>query len=281
MSQTAFLNLEDLKTIDFAEKAEVEATQQEKCLTVGKIIEKLEALENGEKLKSLLQVLGTETIICRLFWYNEQVFCAIPKIYRNEENKIAFYDAQNDPQPIKSEGQIKFVSYGTEFTLQTQKNLITGHQIIAITTPEQTVAFKVPFGVHSDFQEYINGQYNPENPDAINSIMPNGKGVIPPEAVNYYPRSVRPMSFLQKGETFRVLENLGLDPRQPGATRFRLQQLDDDNNPQGSPFEVWANYSLRQHFSQYGNIPCTVISSQKTEKGTKVKFARADLAKVS
>lgn len=274
--QVPVLNLEDLKAINFSERIIVENSGEDYCFTTSDIINKLG--DSAEELKGILSAFGEETIICRLFLLNEQVYCAIPKIYRDEFDKVTIYDAQNNPQPI--EADINFVSHSTELILQTEKNIIIGQQLIIITTQTQKVGFKVPFGVHSDFESHINEKFLPENPSEIQSMLPNGKGIIPAKVINYYPRAVKPLSNLEVGETFIVTKDLGLDPRRPGATRYCLQKVSEGQEI-GDFFEVWANYSLRQHYQQYGERPCTIISIEPRKNGgTNVKFARADLAKI-
>ncbi len=271
-----FLNLEDLKTINFSETLLVETTQEDCLLTVADIINKLG--EEGSDLGNILRLLGEETVLCRLFFLNDKVYCSIPKIYRDESNNINLYDAKNDPDPIKAD--ISFIEYHTDFTLQTEGNIFSGYQLIAIASENNLAAFRVPFSIHTDFQNTINEKYNPEKPNEIESLMPKSKGAVSPNIINYYPRSVVPMSHLEIGETLQVKGDLGLDPRRPGATRFQVQKM-SENEPIGEIFEVWANYYLRQHYKQYGTIPCTVISKEEKDNRKIIKFARADLARVS
>ncbi|EAZ88157.1 hypothetical protein [Crocosphaera chwakensis] len=274
--QIPFLNLEDLKTIDFSEKALVKTTGEDYCLSVSDVIDKLG--EESEDINNILRLLGEETILCRLFKLKEEVYCGVPKIYRDESNKVKLYDAQNNPQPIDKE--IQFIEYETDYAKQLDDSFIfTGYQTIAIKEGDLTAALKVSTGIFKEWQTTITEQYKK---DSSQVKMPQGKGTIPPQIINFYPRSIVPMSSLEVGQSLIVQENLGLDPRQPGATRFQVQEFNlDINQPVGEVFEVWANYQLRKHYQQYGQTPCTVVDKDKKGDKTILKFARADFAKVS
>ena len=276
MANLPFLNLEDLKTIKFSEIGVVETTEEEHCLSVRDVIEKLG--EESEDINNILRLLGEETILCRLFMLKGEVYCSIPKIYRDESNKVKLYDAQNNPQPIEKE--IKFIQFETDYAKQLDDTFIfTGYQTIMMSEGDFKIALKVPAGIFKEWQITITSQYKK---DSSQIKMPQGKGMIPPKIINFYPRSIVPMSTLEVGQSLIIQEDLGLDPRQPGATRFRVQEFDLTlNQPVGEVFEVWANYQLRKHYQQYGQTPCTAVKKEKKGDKTILKFARADFAKVS
>lgn len=278
MSEVKFFELDNLKVINFSEKSLVELGK-DFYLTTKKLLDKLD--ESSQDIKMILSFLGEDTIICRLFKMNEkeEVYCAVPKIYKDESDEIHLYDAQEKPSPIPVD--LKFYQYQTKFIQQTGDNLILAKQTLILESEDLKVALGVSVGVSPQFKEKIDQQFSPENPQLIDQLMPSGKGCIPSEVVNYYPRLVKPMRNFELGDTLKIVQDLGLDPRRD-ATRYLIQLLDSHLEPSGDPIEVYANYSLREYYQRNGDRPCAVTKKDKKEDGrTIVKFSRADLARVS
>ncbi|MGK7939356.1 MAG: hypothetical protein AB4062_04210 [Crocosphaera sp.] len=278
MSSVNFFELDNLKVINFAEKSLVELGK-DVYLTTKNLLDKLD--ESSQDIKNILSCLGEETIICRLFKMNESsgVYCAVPKIYKDESSEIHLYDALQNPSPIPVD--LKFYQYQTEFIQQTGDNLILAKQTLILQSENFKVALGVSVGVSPQFKEKIDEQFSPEDPQLIEKLLPSGKGCIPVDVVNYYPRLVKPMRNFELGDTLKILEDLGVDPRRD-ATRYLIQPLHFNSEPHGDPIEVYANYSLREYYRLNGDRPCAVTSKDKKEDGrTIVKFSRADLARVS
>ncbi len=278
MSEVKFFDLDNLKVIKFSEKSLVEFGQ-DYHLTTQNLLDKLD--ESSQDIKSILSCLGKETIICRLFKMSESsdVYCCVPKIYKDESSEIHLYDALQIPSPIAVD--LKFYQYQTEFVQQTGNNLILAKQTLILQSDDFKVALGVSVGVSSQFKEKIDNEFSPEDPQLIDKLLPTGKGCIPVDVVNYYPRLVKPMRNFELGDTIKIVEDLGVDPRRD-AQRYLVQPLDSNSEPNGDPIEVYANYSLREYYRINGDRPCAVTSKDKKEDGrTIVKFSRADLARVS
>lgn len=278
MSEVKFFEMDNLKVINFSEKSLVEFGK-DYYLTTQNLLDKLD--ESSQDIKDILSCLGKDTIICRLFKMDEnsEVYCAVPKIYKNESDEIHLYDAQEIPSPIAVD--LKFYQYQTEFIQQTGENLILAKQTLILESEDIKVALGISVGVSTQFKEKIDNEFSPENPQLIENLLPSGKGCIPLDVVNYYPRLVKPMRDFELGDTIKVIEDLGIDPRRD-ATRYLVQLLDSNLDPSGDPIEVYANYSLREYYKHNGNRPCAVTKKDTKEDGrTIVKFSRADLARVS
>ncbi|ACB54360.1 hypothetical protein cce_5014 [Crocosphaera subtropica ATCC 51142] len=278
MSEVKFFELDNLKVINFSEKSLVEF-DQDYYLTTQNLLDKLD--ESSQDIKDILSCLGKDTIICRLFKMDEnsEVYCAVPKIYKDESDEIHLYDAQEIPSPIAVD--LKFYQYQTEFIQQTGENLILAKQTLILESEDIKVALGISVGVSTQFKEKIDDEFSPENPQLIENLLPSGKGCIPIDVVNYYPRLVKPMRDFELGDTIKIIEDLGIDPRRD-ATRYLVQPLDSNLEPNSDPIEVYANYSLREYYKRNGDRPCSVTKKDIKEDGrTIVKFSRADLARVS
>ncbi len=278
MAEAKFFDLDELKVINFAEKSLVE-WGKDFYLTTQSLVDKLD--ESSHDIKRILSFLGEDTIICHLFKMDEEseVYCAVPKIYKDESHEIYLYDAQEKPSPIAV--NVKFHQYQTEFIQQTSDNLILAKQTLILQSEDIKVALGVSVGVSPQFKEKIDEQFSPEDPQLIEKLLPSGKGCIPTDMINYYPRPVKPMRNFELGDTLKIVQDLGLDPRIDGS-RYLVQLLDSKLEPNGAPIEVYANYSLRKYYQRNGARPCAVTSKEKKKDGrTIIKFSRADLARVS
>lgn len=269
----SLFKLNNLKSIPFTqEKSQVQKTREDVVLTVKEVLDKI-----GEKsvarLKPILLSLGENTTLCRLFFLNDGVNLSLPKIYIDEEQKLFLFDANSSPKPINI--PLEFSQYTTEFIRQETNRIVIGEQIIKVNFDNTTAALAVPIGLEDS---YIKSLIEIDSKgESIQEHLHKGKGVIPSNLVKYYPRPYKPNSQFEKGESYQILEDLGNDPRYDNAIRYRLQQL-NGNQPVGEPFEVLANYSLQQHWKQFGSISCTVIDKVEKERGFSVKFAMSDLA---
>lgn len=264
ISQFELINLKNIPFSD--ERHQVLRTKETKVLTVGEICEKI---PNFQQFKEILMTLGENTPIISLFWWEGAVVLGLPKIYLDENKTIRLFDVEHQAINIP----LEFISYKTDLIRQGENRVVIGEQRVKVGNS----ALVVPVGLNDNYTKML--KERDRQGESLENYLQQGKGVISVHLLKYYPRPIKSSASFEVGEQYRILKNLGNDPRYD-RPRYQLQPLRGEQEV-GKPIEVLANYSLQKHWENYGNRPCTVVEKSQKERGWSLKFALSDFVEAN